>query len=167
MKNLVFKEVQKFHQFWIWALLTIVIGLWAWGIYVQIILGQPWGSKPASDSVLIALSIIPVIIFVLFLIMRLETEITNEGVYFQFFPFHLKKRFIDWHDVSKAYVREYKPVKEYGGWGLRKGLKSGVAYNVSGNIGLQLEMKDSSRILIGTSHAKDLENFIRQMNEAK
>ena len=166
MNNLVYKEIQKFHQIWIWVLLGLIIGLWAYGVYQQIFLGQAWGSKPASNTFLLLMSIVPITIFILLLVMRLETEINKEGVYFRFFPFHKKRRFVDWNDVSKAYVREYKPVKEYGGWGLRKGIKSGVAYNVSGKIGLQLELKNGTRILIGTSHPKKMETFFKEFNKA-
>lgn len=164
MKNIVYKEIQKFTQIWIWAIIAIVIGIWAWGFIQQLIFGLPWGSKPASNMMLLIFSIIPIAILVLFITMRLETEITNEGIFFQYFPFHMKKRFIDWNDIAKAYVREYKPIREYGGWGLKGGLKSGLAFNVSGKIGLQLELKNGKRILIGTSHPEKLEAFIRDLN---
>jgi hypothetical protein len=38
---------------------------------------------------------------------------------------------------------------EYGGWGIRYGRK-GRAYNVSGNMGLDLTLKPSKSFLIGT-----------------
>jgi hypothetical protein len=44
---------------------------------------------------------------------------------------------------------------EFGGWGLRYGF-GGKAYKIKGNIGLQLNFKDSSNLLIGTQRPEEL-----------
>jgi hypothetical protein len=61
-------------------------------------------------------------------------------------------------------VRTYQPLKEYGGWGL-KGTSKNRAYNMSGKEGLQLELKDGRRVLIGTRKPADIEVALKLINK--
>lgn len=81
----------------------------------------------------------------------METKIKTEGIYVRFSPFLLKHKFYPWEVIQQAYIRQYHPLREYGGWGIRRGVFGhGWAYNVSGNVGIQLIMKDGTKLLIGT-----------------
>ena len=61
-------------------------------------------------------------------------------------------------------MRTYKPIVEYGGWGLRSGVfGSGQAFNVYGNIGLQLELKNRKKLLIGTQKKYEIEKALEQI----
>ena len=93
----------------------------------------------------------------MFLNLRLETFIKNDGIHVRFFPFHIKFKHYPWESISRSYVREYSPLMEYGGWGLRMGLfGKGTAFNVSGSMGLQLEFTNSKKLLIGTNKPEEL-----------
>jgi len=151
-----FTETQRFRQLWVWALLLVLGLLFGWAIIQQIILGIPWGNNPASDTGLILFSLIPFGIVALFLMAKLETRIDRRGVSYRFFPVHRKWREIEWEMISRAYVRQYKPISEFGGYGIRFGIKGIRAYNVSGNRGLQLELKDGKKLLIGTRKPEEL-----------
>jgi hypothetical protein len=48
---------------------------------------------------------------------KLNTRITEEGLTVSFFPFLLRPKHIKWAEVRQAYLREYLPLSEYGGWG--------------------------------------------------
>ena len=107
----------------------------------------------------VSLIIVTIINFgmtLLFFSFRLETIITTESVSVRFFPFHIKPVVITKQQIKNAFVREYKPIREYGGWGL-KGSSKNKAYNVSGNVGLQLILKDEAKVLIGTNNHDELE----------
>ncbi|NNK23981.1 MAG: hypothetical protein HKP48_12015 [Winogradskyella sp.] len=75
-------------------------------------------------------------------------------MHYQFFPFHLKTRVLEWDQISNAHVRIYDPITEYGGWGLKGGAlwnkSKGIAINIKGDIGIQLELASGKKILIGT-----------------
>ncbi len=51
-----FREVQKFRQKWLWALLLGLLLLFGWGLYQQLVLGRPWGNHPKSDQGLLIAS---------------------------------------------------------------------------------------------------------------
>ena len=52
-------------------------------------------------------------------------------------------------------VRTYRPIREYGGYGIRYSSK-GKAYNVSGDRGVQIELLNGERLLIGSQRADEL-----------
>ena len=160
MKKILFQESQQFSQLWLWALLGTMTLAVLWGIFQQAVLGKPFGDNPMPTPGLFVLLLLPLGILALFSYMRLITIIDDSGISIRFVPFD--KRFIPWSDIDKAYVRTYSPLLEYGGWGIRFSLKGrSMAYNVSGNKGLQLELKDGRKVLIGTRKAEELEQVLK------
>jgi hypothetical protein len=168
--NLTFNETQKFNQRWLWILLVIsglsVIGIFGFGFYKQIILGQSFGNNPMPDICLIVVFISSVIvfssIFLFFLFAKLTTEIDKIGIRFKFFPFHKKYKEIMWDMVDNYEVKKYSPIGDFGGWGIRYGLNK-KAYTTSGDIALQLKLKSGKRIIIGTQKEKELTDYLKSI----
>ncbi len=98
--------------------------------------------------------------------LRLDTEIREDGIYYQLFPFHFKMRKIAFDDIEKVYVRKYNPLMEYGGWGIRLGLfGKGWAINISGNKGIQIEFKNKKKrkFLLGTQKPEEVEAVLNKL----
>ncbi len=156
-----FYEEQQFRQPWVWLLLLIItVGLaimFVQGIYIQLYLGQPWGDRPMSDIALLTSATLSFLITagiaLLFYKLRLITIIDPEGIHIQFFPF--RRRNISFESITSCKARTYRPIREYGGWGIRFSRK-GRAYNVSGNRGVQLELTESMPLLIGSQKSEQL-----------
>ncbi|APG66435.1 hypothetical protein LPB136_06055 [Tenacibaculum todarodis] len=74
-------------------------------------------------------------------------------------------RNIPWKEIEKAHVRTYDPITEYGGWGLKGGAfwnkKNGKAINISGDIGIQLELKNGKKLLIGTQKENEANQVLK------
>lgn len=155
----VFKEQQRFTQTWLIVLLIVSV------IPAVVIIAKEYveGKMTVSDFLMTLLLIIFATCFIFFF--KLKTRIDEKGIYFRFFPFHFKDKFYPWQDIRKAYVRTYDPISEYGGWGLKGGFfwnkKKGVAYNVSGDIGIQLELKNGKKVLIGTNRKSEAEYVLK------
>lgn len=94
-------------------------------------------------------------VFVLFYFMKLEYKITEQKVEYRYSPFHLKWRSIDRSEVDKISFVKYSALTEYGGWGIKYG-RNGVAYNVSGNYGIFVELKSGKTMMLGTVKYKEL-----------
>lgn len=62
-------------------------------------------------------------------------------------------------NVIRAYARSYRPLLEYGGWGIRLG-PSGRAFTMRGQRGAQLILKSGTRLLIGSENAEALAETI-------
>jgi hypothetical protein len=160
----IFTETQRFTQWWLWLIIIGVAGLHVYGLYQQFYLGEPFGDNPASDEMLLVFSSIPVLLILFFVALRLDTRVDAEGVHYRFFPFQIKYKLKRWDELEKAYVREYKPIHEYGGWGIR-GWGKDKARNVSGNMGLQLELKNGDRLLIGTQKGQEMESVVSEFRK--
>ncbi|HAS42086.1 MAG TPA: hypothetical protein DCS93_16515 [Microscillaceae bacterium] len=100
-----------------------------------------------------------------FLATTLTTRLTREGITI-YYPPLVKEKYFAWSDASKVYTRHYKPLGEFGGWGFRNNGKS-LAYNVSGNFGLQLEFKEGKNILVGSQKQEELNAFIQYLRDEK
>ena len=145
-----FTEKQRFRQWWLWILLSLGQGFFLWMLIQQIGLGIPFGSNPAPDFLIIFLGLTfgcgPAIFMYL---TGLDTIVTVQGILLRFHPFHRRWVTFAFKSVAEARAITYNPIRDYGGWGIRYGRK-GKAYNVSGNQGVLLTLKDGRTVLIGS-----------------
>lgn len=166
--EVLFTERQKFNQWWLWIILLGINGISLFGVFKQVIGGQQFGDKPMSDIGLLITAGLTILITILVISFHLDTLIKKDGIYVKFFPFHVSFRHYDWNTISKLFVRQYNPIGEYGGWGLRLGLFGrGKAFNVSGNKGLQLEFSDNKKLLIGTNKPDELTETLKAIGQLK
>lgn len=102
----------------------------------------------------------------MFFKMRLTTEIKSDGIYFRYPPLIQKMQRIIKDDIERFEIINYKPVAEYGGWGIksRPGKK---AYTVSGNIALQIYLKNGRKILIGTQGKQAVEFVMKKLMQTE
>lgn len=161
-----FSERQRFKQLWLWAVLIGIDGLILYGLIRQVFFGEPFGNKPASNEQLLAATVVVLLVTLLFAFLRLDTAIREDGIYYRFLPFQPRYKKISWDRVSKASVRKYHPIAEYGGWGLRLGLfGKGQAFNVSGDKGLQLVYDNGKKFLLGTQRPQEMEAALQQIGQ--
>jgi len=159
--SVLFVEKQYFKKTWWFAIATIVFIIFIlYAINMQVFKGQPFGNKPMTDFGLYNTLIGGIFISTILFIFRLDTMINKDGIYVRFFPIHLKYRFYPWCKIKEAYIRDYSPIQEYGGWGFR-GFYKNRALNVSGNHGLQIVFKDGRKLLIGTRMPEEIEKVIQ------
>lgn len=143
-----FTESQRFDQKWLWVIISLAI------------LAPILISIFYKEGVIISvITCVPVVLILLS--MRLKTNIDESGISIKFFPIFLMDKTIPWERVAQITVRKYKPIAEYGGWGIRTSYKNGMAYNVKGHWGIQLVLKDGKKILIGTQQHEQAEAIVQ------
>ena len=158
-----FREDQQFRHPLLWALLLLIAGIAHYSFWMQIILGVPPGTNPAPNDLVFVIWLIFGLIFPLFfLALTLSVKVKNDGIYYLFYPFHVNYQRIAPDDIREVQVRAYRPLREYGGWGIRYGAR-GRAYTVRGNRGVEITLVSGNRILFGTMHADSMEAAIRLM----
>jgi len=161
MSQLRFREVQKFRQPWIWVLVLStcgwVTGVVGYGVVQQLGGGEPWGDQPMSDIGLVVTALVTLLfslgIVWLFLAMALQVEVRNDALDLYYKP--LKRRTVQYQDIMRVEPCEYRPIVQYGGWGIRRG-RTGWAYNVSGNKGVLLTFQDGKDLMIGSDRYTEL-----------
>lgn len=166
-EKILFSETQKFNQWWLWVVLIGFCAFFLLGTYKQLFLGITFGDNPMSNNGLVITNVFFAVFVLIFLMLKLETQIQANGIYVRFFPFHFTFKFYAFDVLEKVYVRKYSPLWEYGGWGLRYGMfGKGKAFNVSGDQGLQLEFKDGSRLLIGTQKPTEIADVLSLLGKS-
>src|SRR5690606_21413521 len=151
----IFKEKQRFHQWWLYAIFIPVLAVLITGIYKN----SDGFTNFHSPGLVLSL-VAAVIPMLLIIYMQLETRIDNEGITAKFIPLGFTKKFFAWNEIEKCFIRKYKPLSEYGGYGIRHmGRKK--AYNISGNIGIQIVTRDKKTFLIGTRKPEEAQAVIR------
>ena len=140
----VFEEKQRFNQWWLYAIFALVIAVLIGGIYKDF---EGFQNFDNPVQFLFSLAALLPMAFILFL--RQDTRIDSEGITTKFYPMGFSRKFFAWKKIEKVYVRKYSPIAEYGGWGIR-GIGRKKAYNVAGNLGIQIVTIDKKKFLIGT-----------------
>ncbi|WP_282031895.1 hypothetical protein [Winogradskyella eximia] len=156
----IFKEEQRFNQVWL-IVLMLVSTIVPIGIYVKEYIENP---KNFTSLELIGLIFLIFFASGFIFFFKLTTRIDEKGIHYKFFPFHLSFKVIKWNELNNAYIRTYDPLGEYGGWGLKGGIlwnkSKGKAINVSGDVGIQLVLKNGKKLLIGTQKQEEAKNIL-------
>lgn len=151
-----FSEVQWFRT------QPLVVVVWAaallvwYGFYLQIGTGIPFGTNPAPDWVMwVITAAFGICMPVFFLLIRLEVRVGGGRLSYRAYPLHLQFRDVPCREIAAAEAVSYRPLREYGGWGIRRG-RGGPAYTVSGNRGVRVTLAGGTSILIGSQRADEL-----------
>jgi len=135
-----------------------------YALFQQTVRGIQVGDSPAPNGVLIVILVFLFVMLWGYFSLKLEVWIDQEGIHYRFFPLIFKNKLISTVEIQRFEIRKYKPILEYGGWGVRRGFgrKWQRAYNVSGNIGLQLYLTNGKKVLFGTQKPQAI---VHAMNE--
>jgi len=173
MNKLLFREEQQFRQWW-WIVLILgatipAMVMCIYALYQQTVRGIQVGDSPAPNGVLVIVFVFLCIMLWGYFSLKLEVWIDQDGIHYRFFPLISKKRLISKVEIQRFEIRKYKPIIEYGGWGVRRGFgrKWQRAYNVSGNIGLQLYLTNGKKVLFGTQKSQAIMYATEEMMKAK
>lgn len=173
MNKIFYKESQQFRQWWyilfILAATVPAMIMCIYTLYQQIIKGIQVGDSPASNVVMIAVFIVLCVSIWIFFSLKLEVWIDQKGIHYRFFPVIFKNKLISKSEIQRFEIRKYSPILDYGGWGIRRGIgrKWGKAYNVSGNIGLQLYLTNGKKVLFGTQRSQAITYAMDEMMKTK
>jgi hypothetical protein len=157
--TVLYREVQRWRDVgWVMLLVLGVAALQWWAFLQQMFMGIPFGNNPAPDAMLLIFWLFFGIGLPLFFLwLHLVVEVRSEAVIVRYRPFI--NRAIPMNEIAHVEARVYRPMMEFGGWGIR-GWGNRVAYNVSGNTGVELTLIDGRRILLGSRHAAELAGAI-------
>jgi hypothetical protein len=169
MNTIDFKETQRFKIWWAWLAVAALNILFIYAIMQQLVLGKPFGSKPAPGYILVIVELFLLLLLFFLMSIKLKTRITDAGIYYRFYPFQFKETTIEWHELRDAYMRQYNSFLEFGGWGIRYGRPNvGRAINTSASCseGLQLQFADGKLLLIGTRRPQEIQEIIDEVMQA-
>ncbi len=154
----VYREEQNF-DWWVYLLVALVEALA--GTTLAYLYQR--GANPAAGGgltglalSLLALGGVGVPLLAVVGLLRMTTEVTPADlrVWFGWVPTY--RRFIPIDSVRKVEVVTYRPLLDYGGWGIRTGRDGERVLNARGNRGVRVELGDGTRFLIGSQRPEAL-----------
>ncbi len=164
---ILFREQQRFRQFWLWVVVLGVAAIFWVGFAYQLFEGQAPGSNPVTIAeAIILLVLVGVGLPLFFYSMKLTTKVYPGMLTIKFSPFHLKAVRVPLHLLRNYEYVAYNPIYDYGGWGIRW-TSNGKAYTTSGNEGVQLYFYNQKPILLGSQRADELYEAIHQAKQMK
>ncbi|MBI4963268.1 MAG: hypothetical protein HY913_08325 [Desulfomonile tiedjei] len=160
--RVIFREIQEFRQPYVWvimiAVLAVTVATCGWAAVMVLKTPAPSGAGRSQGVALLALAAGVLVMggtAYLLYAMKLITEVREDGLYIRFYPLHFSFKRIPLEKVRRFTVVTYRPILEYGGWGIRYGWH-GNAYNVSGNRGVKLELIKGRHLLVGSRKPEEL-----------
>ena len=157
--TIVHRDVQTRKPWFAWPVVLGVAAVAWWGFIEQIVMGQPWGSKPAPNAVLWVIWLACGVFTPLFMLtLRLIIEVRPDEVLVRYIPVWKKRIAMD--EIASAESVTFHPMRDWAGWGIRWRAGGGWAYTISGNEGVQLQLNDGKKRLLGARDANALEAAI-------
>ncbi|MDT8358471.1 MAG: DUF6141 family protein [Methanomicrobiaceae archaeon] len=157
MSSPVFHEVQYFRHPVVIGIVAFIALLSWYALVQQVVLGVPFGSSTAPDlGVWLIWALFGIVLPAWLLLLRLETVVKDGALRYRFFPLHPGWKEVPLKEVAGAVAVNYRPFREYGGWGIRFG-RQGIAYTVSGDRGVLVRLRNGKAFLIGSNRAESLE----------
>ena len=138
-----FREEQRFEWYWT-VLLLLPALLVGYGIYRHV----------AAASLLWPAFAVALVVGVWFLRLKLVTEAHDDGL-FICFEWLWPERTIPWGDIKAVEARTYRPIRDFGGWGVRWAAR-GIVYHARGNRGARMILASGERVLVGSQRAAEL-----------
>ncbi len=150
-----FREEQRFEWYWtaIFCIPALIVG---YGLYREAWLKQPF----ISGALLWPAFVVTLVVAVWFLRLKLETEARDEGL-FIYFVWLWPERTIPWDQIRGVETRSYRPIRDYGGWGVRWAAR-GIVYLARGRQGVRLVLASGERVLIGSQRPDELARAIAE-----
>ncbi len=116
----------------------------------QLVWHRPWTSPPVSNGDLLFLTGLTVVVYARLLTVRLVTDVRPMEVAVGLHGLWRKRR-IPLNHVRRARPIEFDPIHDFGGYGIRSGRRC-QAYIARGRAGVELEMQDGRKIVIGSQN---------------
>jgi hypothetical protein len=88
------------------------------------------------------------IVIPLFRVTRFIVRINDQGVFVRLRPFQFKGRLIPWTEIMYSVIRPIRPLREFGGWGIRWDLGKKTGYIWNGEQALELFLTNGKIVVI-------------------
>lgn len=158
--NTSFTEVQRFRQWWLLLPLLAFTGWLAYGLLNQLSGGEPFGSNPMSNpAAVIFLLGWGGFLYFFFIHLELRTEADAQGIRTRLRGIGTER--FRWEEIESTELITYRFV----GYGMRLLTRYGTVYNISGNQGLAIRLKDGGRFLIGTRQPDTLKAYLESIGQ--
>ena len=156
MEAAVFREAQRMPRSWRWPVIAltgcgVVLYVWAASIVGEGSLGTVVGALATLAGLCVGL---------LATVARMEVVMTRAAVEVRWVP--LTRRTFPSATIVSAEAVAYRPLRQFGGWGIRFGRGRTRAYSMSGDRAVRLTLVDGSEVFLGSLEPEALAGAIER-----
>lgn len=91
-------------------------------------------------------------------------EVRHDGIYIRYAPYHRHFRKLSFTDIGRYEAITFNSLKRFWGWEIRVNEKGEKLYNVKGNKGIELHVKNGEQsnniVVIGTQKPDEFKRAI-------
>ena len=110
-----------------------------------------------SRDLLLGLTIATgLLLFLTVFLLRMTTEVTPTDVRVWFGWVPIYRRIVPLDGIRRVEPATFRPIADYGFWGIRSGRDGERALIARGNLGVRLELADGSLLVIGSQRREEL-----------
>ena len=115
------------------------------------VLGQPMPDESLSPLgvVLLASGVLIFFVAMTSLFMCLDVEVRSDHLFVAFGPVHLVRKRIRYSDIESVRGVTYRPIREFGGWGIRPG-RGKTAWTIRGNKAVIVTLGSGKEVYVGS-----------------
>ena len=147
--------VYREEQYFDWRVYTLIaLGVLLTGL--GLLRGRIWSAEVALGLVIGVSFLMFVVVFLLH--MTTEVGPTDLRVWFGWAPTY--HRIVSIHTIRSVDVVNYRPIADYGFWGIRAGRDGERAFIARGTRGVRLELIDGTKLLIGSQRPEALASML-------
>ena len=152
-----FYERQRYINLTLLLILLIIESTLIYFIIQEVFADNLWGSKMKQTWALITFTLlIPTPLLLSFYFIRFESIITEEGIFYRWFPFRKNYHMILWDNVKEVFIIDMKGV----GFVWRFTNKYDEANFPGSEYALLIHLKSGKKKLIGTRKAAEMNRVL-------
>jgi hypothetical protein len=103
---------------------------------------------------------IGLVMFLVFFLLHMTTEVTPTDLRVWFGWVAVYRRIVPLGDVRRVEIVTFRPIADYGIWGIRSGRDGERVLIARGNRGVRLELADGSFLVIGSQRPEELATIL-------
>jgi type IV secretory pathway VirB3-like protein len=159
--RILFEEEQRFRQPWLILVVVFICAI----VFTSVFLSLHSLTVASLGTIEFAGMLFGIVasalVVIVLLVARLRVRIDHEALDISFRPFVHRR--IRLQEIAQFEPRSYRPLLDASGWGVHYSFsEKGWAYNVSGDRGVQIKLKNGVWLLIGSQKPDELANAIAE-----
>ncbi len=152
-----FYERQRYKNITLLLLLIAIESFLLYLVLEDVMADKLWGSTRKDSWILIAITLlIPTPLLLGLLFIRLDTIITEEGIFYRWFPFTRNYKMILWDNIQEVFILEMKNT----GFRWRFTNKYNESHFPGSQYALIIQMKSGKKKLLGTRKAAEMNRVL-------
>ena len=159
--EILFEEVQQFTKASVRDFIKILMGI----VFITLIISLILQKGRMTDYSRLLIIFLPILLVANFILgSKLITQIRTDGIYVRFPPWQKKFSQFDWSNIAEAFVKDYKPMREFMGWGIRYA-PGRMGYIVAGKNCIELVFKNGNSVLITTQRPGEVNEVLERIEK--